>query len=237
MATFARMARAGGPERSDERMKNMYCNQCGQALPPTSRFCNSCGAVVVANSNVNVAQPNFAPPAAAAAGQSPVQTARRDDLAPNESVIFVLRPTLIFVMVRYGVAILILLATAALMGLMHSAKPEWFTGVVSFVVIFIVGAIAFASPVYKHLLRRREVYTLTNHKLEMRYGLLSKTVRNIPLSKIQDVTVTASFWQRVIHIGDIEIDSASEMGKIILDDIHHPERYASLILDELRRRN
>ena len=237
MATFARMARAGGPERSDERMKNMYCNQCGQALPPTSRFCNSCGAVVVANSNVNVAQPNFAPPAAAAAGQSPVQTARRDDLAPNESVIFVLRPTLIFVMVRYGVAILILLATAALMGLMHSAKPEWFTGVVSFVVIFIVGAIAFASPVYKHLLRRREVYTLTNHKLEMRYGLLSKTVRNIPLSKIQDVTVTASFWQRVIHIGDIEIDSASEMGKIILDDIHHPERYANLILDELRRRN
>lgn len=237
MATFARMARAGGPERSDERMKNMYCNQCGQALPPTSRFCNSCGAVVVANSNVNVAQPNFAPPAAAAAGQSPLPAARRDDLAPNESVIFVLRPTLIFVMVRYGVAILILLATAALMGLMHSAKPEWFTGVVSFVVILIVGAIAFASPVYKHLLRRREVYTLTNHKLEMRYGLLSKTVRNIPLTKIQDVTVTASFWQRVIHIGDIEIDSASEMGKIILDDIHHPERYANLILDELRRRN
>jgi hypothetical protein len=49
--------------------------------------------------------------------------------------------------------------------------------------------------------------------------------------------VTASFWQRLIHIGDIEIDSASEMGKIILDDIHHPERYANMILDELRRRN
>jgi uncharacterized membrane protein YdbT with pleckstrin-like domain len=87
------------------------------------------------------------------------------------------------------------------------------------------------------MLRRREVYTLTNHKLEMRYGLLSKTVRNIPLSKIQDVTVSASFWQRLIHIGDIEIDSASEMGKIILDDIHRSERYANLILDELRRRN
>ena len=71
----------------------------------------------------------------------------------------------------------------------------------------------------------------------MRYGLLSKTVRNIPLSKIQDVTVSASFWQRLINIGDIEIDSASEMGKIVLDDIHHPERYANLILDELRRRN
>ncbi|HEY9230725.1 MAG TPA: PH domain-containing protein, partial [Blastocatellia bacterium] len=167
-------------------MKNMYCNQCGQALPPTSRFCNSCGAAVVANSNVNVAPQSYAPPPAAV--HAPATAARRDDLAPNESVIFVLRPTLIFVMVRYIVAILILLATAALMGLMHSAKPDWFTGGVSFVIIFVVGIVAFAPPVYKHLLRRREVYTLTNHKLEMRYGLLSKTVRNIPLSKIQDVT-------------------------------------------------
>lgn len=214
----------------------MYCNQCGQALPSTSRFCNACGAAVVANSNAGVAPQSYAPPPAAAA-HAPLPAAGRNDLAPNESVIFVLRPTLIFVMVRYVIATLILLATAALMGLMHSAKPEWFTGGVSFVVIFVVGVIAFAPPVYKHLLRRREVYTLTNHKLEMRYGLLSKTVRNIPLSKIQDVTVTASFWQRLISIGDIEIDSASEMGKIILDDIHHPERYANLILDELRRRN
>ena len=54
---------------------------------------------------------------------------------------------------------------------------------------------------------------------------------------ITSVTVTASFWQRLIHIGDIEIDSASEMGKIVLDDIHYPERYANMILDELRRRN
>jgi membrane protein YdbS with pleckstrin-like domain len=215
-------------------MENIYCNQCGQPLPPTSRFCNSCGAAVVANSNVNALREGFAPQAAVSA---PPAAVRRDDLAPNETAIFTLRPTLIFVFVRYAVATLILLATAALMGLMHSYKPEWFTGPVSFVVILIVGIIAFAMPVYHHLLRRREVYTLTNHKLEMRYGLLSKTVRNIPLSKIQDVTVTASFWQRLIHIGDIEIDSASEMGKIILDDIHHPERYANLILDELRRRN
>jgi membrane protein YdbS with pleckstrin-like domain len=215
----------------------MYCNQCGQALPPTSRFCNACGASIPVSNNVNVARESYSAPPPPAIGRAPVVDARRDDLAPNESVVFTLRPTLIFVFVRYIIATLVLLATAALMGLMHSAKPEWFTGVVSLVVIVIVSAIAFSSPLYKHLLRRREVYTLTNHKLEMRYGLLSKTVRNIPLGKIQDVTVTASFWQRIIQIGDIEIDSASEMGKIILDDIHHPDRYANLILDELRRRN
>ncbi|MFL6215786.1 MAG: PH domain-containing protein [Blastocatellia bacterium] len=215
----------------------MYCNQCGQPLPSTSRFCNSCGAAVVTGAPVNVAREAFAPPPQTA-GRAPVAAAaQRDDLAPNETVIFTLRPTLIFVMVRYAVAALILMVTAALMGVLHSAWPTAVSNTISFLVILIVGLIAFTSPVYKHLLRRREVYTLTNHKLEMRYGLLSKTVRNIPLSKIQDVTVSASFWQRMINIGDIEIDSASEMGKIVLDDIHRSERYANLILDELRRRN
>jgi uncharacterized membrane protein YdbT with pleckstrin-like domain len=182
---------------------------------------------------VNVARESIAPQTA---GRAPAPAVRRDDLAPNETILFTLRPTLIFVLVRYMVAALILLATAALMGIL-SAKFSWATSMVSFIVLLVVFIIAFSTPIYHHLLRRREVYILTNHKLEMRYGLISKTVRNIPLSKIQDVTVTASIWQRLIHIGDIEIDSASEMGKIILDDIHHPERYANMILDELRRRN
>jgi uncharacterized membrane protein YdbT with pleckstrin-like domain len=108
---------------------------------------------------------------------------------------------------------------------------------VAFLVILGIGFVAFAFPVYRHILRLREVYTLTDHKLEMRYGLIAKIVRNIPLRNIQDVTVTASVWQRFLNLGDIEIDSASESGKIVLDDIHHPERYADKILSELRRRN
>ena len=153
--------------------------------------------------------------------------------APNEEVIFTLRPTLVFVFLRYAVAALVVVATAAAMGLLSSMV----SGMVALLITTIVALVAFAIPVYKHILRRREVYTLTNHKLEMRYGLLAKIVRNIPLRNIQDVTVTASAWQRLINIGDIEIDSASEGGKIVLDDIHYPERYASIILGELRRRN
>ena len=215
-------------------MANMYCNQCGRVLPGTSRFCNGCGAAVGAAGNVEVA-PAVTP--AAPAARAPEGYDRRDDLAPSEAVVFTLRPTLIFVFFRYVIATLIVLATAALMGLMHSARRDIFTGLVAFVVILAVGVIAFSVPVYKHILRRCEMYTMTNHKLEMRSGLFSKTVRNIPLAKIQDVTVTASFWQRVIHVGDLEIDSASELGKIVLDNIHHPERYSNMILDELRRRN
>ena len=158
-------------------------------------------------------------------------------LAPNEEVIFTLRPTLVFVFLRYALAALIVIAVSGLAGLSHNQWPEVVTELTAFLVVLLIGIVAFSFPIYKHILRRREVYTLTNHKLEMRYGLLAKIVRNIPLRNIQDVTVTASAWQRLINIGDIEIDSASEGGKIVLDDIHYPERYASIILGELRRRN
>jgi uncharacterized membrane protein YdbT with pleckstrin-like domain len=68
----------------------------------------------------------------------------------------------------------------------------------------------------------------------MRYGIIAKTVRNIPVGHIQDVTVTSAVWQRLLNLGDIEILSASETGKIVLDDIHNPSRYAKIILSEMR---
>ncbi len=194
----------------------MYCNKCGQTLPEGSRFCNSCGSQTLSANGPS---------------DGPVAVASYAD----EQEIFTLRPTMIFVLVRYIVAALITIAAAALMGILSSrsgVSPQ-----ISFFVILGVALLAFSNPVYKHILRKREVYSLTNHKLEMRYGIIAKIVRNIPLRNIQDVTVTASVWQRFLNLGDIEIDSASEAGKIILDDIHHPERYANQILAELRRRN
>ncbi|HKP85714.1 MAG TPA: PH domain-containing protein [Blastocatellia bacterium] len=180
----------------------------------------------------------------AAAPRGPdVQRGLRGDVSGNaiypadEEVIFTLRPTLIFVFVRYMVAAIFLLVVAAVMGILNKSFPNVISGKVAFLVILGTGVVAFINPVYKHILRRREVYTLTNHKLEMRYGFFSKTVRNIPLRNIQDVTVMASVWQRLIKIGDIVIESASEQGKIVLDDIHYPDRYANIILGELRRRN
>ena len=144
---------------------------------------------------------------------------------------------MIFVLIRYIVASIVVVAAAALMGVLNNRNPQAVNGTTAFLVILAIGLVAFAFPVYHHIQRLREVYTLTDHKLEMRFGLIAKTVRNIPLRNIQDVTVTSSIWQRFLNLGDIEIDSASETGKIILDDIHHPERYANMILGELRRRN
>jgi uncharacterized membrane protein YdbT with pleckstrin-like domain len=153
----------------------------------------------------------------------------------EEQEIFRLRPTMVFVLLRYAIATVVVLAMAALLGWLR--LKDYITDTTAFLILVGTGILALAMPVYQHILRRREVYTLTNHKLEMRFGLIAKNVRNIPLDKIQDVTVTSSVWQRILKLGDIIIDSASETGKIHLDDIHNPERYADMILSALRGRN
>ncbi|MFY9610491.1 MAG: PH domain-containing protein [Blastocatellia bacterium] len=202
----------------------MSCKNCGRPLPEGSRFCNYCGA-------------QAAGPAVRTLEKSADGVEASYSVTEDERVIFTLRPTMIFVLIRYIVAALVVVAAAALMGVLNNRNPETVNGWVAFLVILGVGLLSFANPLYHHIQRLREVYTMTDHKLEMRYGLIAKTVRNIPLRNIQDVTVTRSVWQRFLNLGDIEIESASESGKITLDDIHHPDRYANMIMAELRRRN
>ncbi|HEX3231779.1 MAG TPA: PH domain-containing protein, partial [Pyrinomonadaceae bacterium] len=91
-------------------------------------------------------------------------------------------------------------------------------------------------PAYYHLKRNMVRYTLTESKIEIDYGLIARTTRNIPLSKIQDVTVSASILQRVLGFGDVVVDNASEIGgSTILHNINNPRHYADLILRQLRR--
>ena len=67
-------------------------------------------------------------------------------------------------------------------------------------------------------------------------GQIARTTRNIPLSKVQDVTVSASIPQRVLGFGDIIVDNASEIGgSTVLHNINKPRHYADLLLRELRR--
>ena len=219
----------------------MFCNQCGQTIPPGSRFCNHCGMKTPGE------QPE---PSAYPRRPQRMEVPFGDEISPHasgarnqpflgevdEEVLFTVRPTMIFVCVWYAVAAGIVLGVSVLLGIMARyevafAKDWWF------LVLLITLLPAFAVPVYKHIMRRREVYTLTNHKLEMRYGLIAKTVQNIPLRNIQEVTVNASVKQRLLKLGDIVIESASEQGRVALADIHNPDRYAGMILTELRRRN
>ena len=179
-------------------------------------FCLSCGKPLPAGSRFcNVC-----------GAEQPVKTGASPG-GSGENHVFELRPTMLFIMAGYVVAALVAIAAAAVIAVF--SKPFW--------LVLIVAVILLAIPGWFHIKRESEVYRLTDHKIEIQRGLFSRTVRNIPLSSVQDVTTNASFGERLLGIGSLEIDSAAEEGKIFLRNIPSPAKYTDVILDRIKSRN
>ena len=144
-----------------------------------------------------------------------------------EEIIFTVRPTLIFIKLGYALAMLGAIAFVILLALID--VPVYISIPLALSLLLI--------PAYYHLKRNMVRYTLTDSKVEIDTGLIARTTRNIPLTKIQDVTVSASIPQRLLGFGDLLIDNASEVGgTTVLHNISQPRHHADLLLRELRRR-
>jgi uncharacterized membrane protein YdbT with pleckstrin-like domain len=194
----------------------MNCSNCGSYLAPGVRFCSGCGAAAGDPEATRIVR---------SSPGLPVSERFDDDL---EQVVFTVRPTLIFIKLGYALAVLGAIAVVFLLALIP--VPSYISILVALSLLLI--------PAYYHLKRNMVRYTLTDAKMEIDTGLIARTTRNIPLAKIQDVTVSASIPQRLLGFGDLLIDNASEVGgTTVLHNISKPRHYADLLLRELRRRN
>ncbi len=72
--------------------------------------------------------------------------------------------------------------------------------------------------------------SITGDKLRYDLGLLSKTTRNIQLSKVQDVRVDQSLGQRMLGVGDISIETSGEASRLTLRNIDDPHAVADEII-------
>lgn len=194
----------------------MHCSNCGSYIAPGVRFCSGCGTP--AN------DPEVTRIARAPSGVPERQEEADEDV---EHVVFTVRPTLIFIKLGYLLAAIAAIGLVVLLALTKVVPPY---------VSIPVALMVFLVPAYYHLRRNMIRYTLTDSKIEIDTGLIARTTRNIPLSKIQDVTVSASIPQRILGFGDLIVDNASELGgTTVLHNISRPRHYADLLLRELRR--
>ena len=195
----------------------MRCDKCGSFLDSDSRFCKTCGAPAHDPEETKIARP-----------QSSVPT-RFDQSDDVESVIFRVRPTMLFIKIGYGAAILGAILLTILLAMIKIVDIPWYVSLPIAMGLLLI-------PAYYHLKRNMIRYTVTDSKIEIDYGLIARTTRNIPISKIQDVTVSASIWQRLLGFGDIVVDNASEIGgTTTLHNINNPRHYADLLLRQLPR--
>ena len=190
----------------------MTCSGCGAYVTPSVRFCSNCGAPTD-NEATKIARLQ-------------ARALEFNSDTDLEHTVFTVRPTMIFIKAGYAAAVV---GGVALVFLLASI------GVPASISIPLALALLLI-PAFYHVRRNMVRYTVTDSKLQIDTGLIARTTRNIPLSKVQDVTVSASIPQRLLGFGDIIVDNASEFGgSTVMHNISSPRHYADLLLRELRR--
>jgi uncharacterized membrane protein YdbT with pleckstrin-like domain len=122
----------------------------------------------------------------------------------------VLRP--IFVLAATVLALLVLLLLVA--PVRNAAAARLGLGAVALVIVILFVAVP--------LLRWRTTsYELTNRRLRLRAGILSRTGRDFPLTRISDVSFAQGLLDRMLGCGRLVVESPGEQGQLVLTEIPH----------------
>ncbi len=97
--------------------------------------------------------------------------------------------------------------------------------------LLILPALLFLWPLAGSLRRRFTKITVTGDKLRYETGLLSKTIRTIQLSKVQDVRIDQTLSQRLMGIGTLSIETAGETSRLSMANIDQPRTVADHIVE------
>ncbi|MCD9186080.1 MAG: PH domain-containing protein [Pyrinomonadaceae bacterium] len=197
----------------------MFCIKCGAKNSDEAVYCLKCGTLLEAEEETRVVKKNVE---------------EIEPIEDEERKVFSISPTLMFVKIGYGLAVLgafLLVAFFIFIGqLTGFFVPSWLS------VLF--GLALLLIPAFYHLKKKSVCYTLTDSKIEIDEGFIFQNSRNIPLRSIQDVSVSSTITQRMLGFGNLVIDNASEDGgKIVLKNINTPKKYADLLLKQMRLLN
>ncbi len=189
----------------------MFCTKCGTENIEDSVYCRKCGTLLEEEQETRIAAERHSAPGEKA-----------------ENVVFSISPTLLFVKAGYGLAIVGSFLIVAMLSLFFPAVSFW--------VVIPLGLALLLIPAFYHLRKRMVRYTLTESTVEIDEGLISRTTRSIPIRRIQDVTVSAGFGQRLLGFGDIVIDNAGRDGeRITLKNVNGPRKCADMLLRQMRQ--
>ncbi len=124
---------------------------------------------------------------------------------------------------------------AALIGWLASAK-KWFelSGVIYTVLGgVLVSALIFIIPVFLRIISRR--YRLTSQRLFIERGILSQTIDQTELIRVDDVRVEKTFIDRVFGVGTVSLLSTDVSDRlVVIEGIDNAERVAEAVRTNMR---
>jgi uncharacterized membrane protein YdbT with pleckstrin-like domain len=141
-------------------------------------------------------------------------------LTDGEEVLHQFRPHWKVLLPALGWAMLL----SALVGVAFAAVREWAWWVTLFVVVLWV-ALSLRALIDWWFTN----YVLTNERIIVRAGMISRTGTEIPLENINNVLFSQTVVERLLRYGDVLVESAGTQGQSRLENIPDPEAFQSEI--------
>jgi len=153
----------------------------------------------------------------------------KNHLYNDEEVVIDMHPHWVFLVPR-GAGLLASMVLGV-WALSRSGNQTWITGVrwlslvlvVAFLVTFLAKLIVWTSI----------NFVVTTERCIYRSGVFRKTGIEIPLDRINTVFFNQNFLERLVHAGDIGIESAGQGSRQEFDDIYNPVNVQNVIYREM----
>ena len=144
-------------------------------------------------------------------------------LAPGEEVYLDSKPNWSYLFWPSVLTIAVLACCIAVVVLWASA-PVW----VGWVLLGI-GSSALLYLAARWVSWRTKSFVVTSHRIVYRTGAVTRTGREIPIGRVQDVTYHQTVVERIVRAGSLSVESAGRQGRDPFPDITHPDEVQSLI--------
>jgi len=74
-------------------------------------------------------------------------------------------------------------------------------------------------------------FVITDRRVLIRTGILGRTGRDVPLSRINDITFSHTFLERLLGCGTLVVESAGERGQVTLSEVPRVEQVQRELYD------
>ena len=92
--------------------------------------------------------------------------------------------------------------------------------------------LAFVIPLLRW---RTTLFVLTDKRVVVRTGILSRTGRDIPLTRVNDVTFSHNLLERILGCGTLVVESAGERGQVQLTEVPKVEQVQRQLYELVER--
>jgi uncharacterized membrane protein YdbT with pleckstrin-like domain len=142
-------------------------------------------------------------------------------LSEDETLVLSLRPHIKVLFLP----VVLLLVVSPVAALLIGVIPDWGVQFWLRSAIALVAVLVLVRwTVWPFVVWWNTVYAVTTRRLVIREGVFGREGHDMPLTRLNDVSFSHSFWERLLGCGTLVIESAGEHGQIELDDIPHIEQ-------------